>query len=198
MKEQFQTILENEELDNEKKVEEIAKIVGEQTIIKSKYNETLSKLKALESEKSTIAEELETLKTNSMTQEERLAKQEQLAKQREVEFAIKTNKLEAEKTLNKAGLKEEDYKELIDGLISEDAETTAKRIEGISKLLQNQKELVTNSTKEELLKSTPRPDETNVNNSDVLTKEQFKKMSGWERAELYKSNKDLFDKLTNS
>ena len=196
MKEQFQAILENEEFDSKSKVEEIARIVGEQMVIKSKYNETLTKFKDKESELEKTTQELETIRNNSLTDSEKIANAAKAAQEMKIEYAKKINRLDAEKQFISAGLAEDDYKSLIDNLISEDAESTANRIAGISELLKKQKEQAINQTKEELLKDTPRPKDTNAPQPTKLSKEEFVKMSGWEKSELFKNDRELFDELT--
>ena len=198
MKEQFKIVLENEELDSAAKIEEIARIVGEQTVIKSKFNENSTKLKTAESELDKVNQELEAMKTSNMTDSEKIAKAEKLANEKEIEFTKRINRLDAEKTLMAAGLKEEDYGDLIDNLISEDAESTNKRIVGISELLTKQKEKVENTTKEDLLKKTPRPEDGGKAPDGKMSKEEFRKLGGWERAELYRTDQALFEELAKN
>jgi len=198
MKEQFKTILDNEELDSKSKVEEIARIVGEQTVIKSKFNEVNTKLQTLESEKESISSELDTIKNSNMTNEQKLAKQEELAKEEKTKYSKLINKAQAEKLLGKAGLKEEDYADILDDLISEDADSTAKRVQGIAKILESQKVKVTDATKEDLLKDTPRPNEEQKNANGIITKEVFNNMDGNDRVKLFKENRELFNQLTQN
>ena len=53
-----------------------------------------------------------------------------------------------------AGLTEEDYKDLIDGLVSEDAEASKTLATNLSSMLAKQKEAAIQKTKEELMDGT--------------------------------------------
>lgn len=77
-------------------------------------------------------------------------------------------------------------------VIGEDAETTHENIKEFEKLVEEIKE----DLKRELLKGkTPK---SSSSNGQSVTKEQFKKMNMLQRQELYLSNKDLYNKLTNN
>lgn len=196
MKEKIKTILESEELDASSKTDAIAKIIGEETVIKSKYNEKNAELILEREAKENISKELENVKASTMTDAERIKKQEEVSKTREKEFLLKSNRLDAKDIFVSAGLKEEEYKDIIDDYISEDAELTKKRVTGFVDLLNKTKETTTTKVREELLKSTPRPDAGGQPGKKELTKEDFAKMSGFEKTDLFRTNKELFDKLT--
>ena len=197
MKEQIREILDNEELDNENKTTEIAKIIGQETVIKSKYNDKVAELRAKEAELSKVSEEYETLKTSSMTDTEKAQKAEQSLKEKERDFLIKSNKLDAERMFVGAGIGKEDYESILDDYVSEDATLTSKRISNVIDLLSKTKEVTKTEVTENIIKGTPKPNTSTSNPNPELTKDDFKKMSGFERAELYKTNKEVFDKLSN-
>ena len=197
MKEQIKEILDNEELDSSSKTEEIAKIIGENTVVKSKYNDKVTELRKKESDLSSLNEQYETLKTSTMSDAEKSQKAEETIKAREKEFLLKSNRLDAERAFIKAGFSEEDYKDMINDYVSEDAEMTNKRITNVIDLFKKTKEVTTTQVKEDILKSTPKPavqDPTKV--STTITKDEFSKMSAWDRSELYKTNKTLFEELS--
>lgn len=73
------------------------------------------------------------------------------------EFAKKSNRLDVEKILVGAGLTEEDYKDLIDGLVSEDAEASKALATNLANMLTKQKEAAVQKTKEELMDGTQTP-----------------------------------------
>jgi len=73
------------------------------------------------------------------------------------DFVKKTNRLEVEKALVTAGLSEEDYKDIIDGMVSEDAVTSLKLATGFTKILQSKKEAQEKAFKEDALKNMPPP-----------------------------------------
>lgn len=197
MKEQIKEILENESLDIENKTTEIAKVIGQETVVKSKYNDKVAELRAKEAELSKVSEEIETIKTSSMTDTEKTQKLEQSLKEKERDFLIKSNKLDAERMFVKAGISREDYENILDDYVSEDATITSKRITNVIDLLTKTKEVTKTEVTENIIKGTPKPNTTTTNPNPEITKEDFSKMSGLERTELYKTNKDLFEKLSN-
>lgn len=73
------------------------------------------------------------------------------------DFAKKSNRLDVEKILVGAGLTEEDYKDLIDGLVSEDAEASKALAMNLANMLTKQKEAAVQKTKEELMDGTQTP-----------------------------------------
>lgn len=73
------------------------------------------------------------------------------------EFAKKSNRLDVEKILVGAGLTEEDYKDLIDGLVTEDADASKALATNLANMLTKQKEAAVQKTKEELMDGTQTP-----------------------------------------
>lgn len=73
------------------------------------------------------------------------------------DFQKKSNRLDVEKILVGAGLTEEDYKDLIDGLVSEDADASKALATNLANMLTKQKEAAVQKTKEELMDGTKTP-----------------------------------------
>ena len=94
------------------------------------------------------------LQQAGLSDEEKIQKQLKAAKDAEAEFKKKSNRLDVEKILVTAGLTEEDYKDLIDGLVSEDAEASKTLATNLSSMLAKQKEAAIQKTKEELMDGT--------------------------------------------
>lgn len=94
------------------------------------------------------------LQEAGLSDEEKIQKQLKAAKDAEAEFKKKSNRLDVEKILVTAGLTEEDYKDLIDGLVSEDAEASKTLATNLSSMLAKQKEATIQKTKEELMDGT--------------------------------------------
>lgn len=92
-----------------------------------------------------------------MTDEEKVQKALREAEDAKADFAKKTNRLDAEKILVAAGLAEEDYKDLIDGIVSDDADTTKSMATNLANLITKQKESAVQKTKEELMDGTNTP-----------------------------------------
>lgn len=112
--------------------------------------EELDRLKAVEAE-------FEKLKGSTLTEQEKLAKQLEAAEKAEKLFKKQTNKVAAEKMFVAAGLKDEDYSELLESIVTEDAEHTTKTATSFVGLLKAQKEATEKAVKEELMRNNPKP-----------------------------------------
>lgn len=113
---------------------------------KAEYDELLRK-----------AGEYDKLEEAGLTDEEKVQKALKDAEDAKAEFAKKTNRLDAEKILVGAGLTEDDYKDLIDGIVSDDADTTKSMATNLANLITKQKESAVQKTKEELMDGTHTP-----------------------------------------
>nr|DAE27052.1 MAG TPA: Major head protein [virus sp. ctah610] len=103
------------------------------------------------------AKEYDKLEEAGLTDEEKVQKALREAEDAKADFAKKTNRLDAEKILVAAGLAEEDYKDLIDGIVSDDADTTKSMATNLANLITKQKESAVQKTKEELMDGTNTP-----------------------------------------
>lgn len=103
------------------------------------------------------AGEYDKLEEAGLTDEEKIQKALKEANDTKTEFAKKLNKLDAEKILVAAGLTEEDYKDLIDGIVSDDAEVTKTMATNLASMVTKQKESAIQKTKEELMDGTHTP-----------------------------------------
>ena len=90
----------------------------------------------------------------NLTDAEKVQKAIEDANATKADYAKKLNKLDAEKILVAAGLTEEDYKDLIDGIVSDDNEATKTLASNLAGLIGKQKEAVIQKTKEELMDNT--------------------------------------------
>lgn len=96
----------------------------------------------------------EKLKEAGLTDEEKIQKALADAKAKEAEFSRKSNQLEVEKILVEAGLAKEDYENLLEGLVTEDAEISKSRATNLASMLSKQKEAVEKKAKEDLMDHT--------------------------------------------
>lgn len=94
------------------------------------------------------------LQDANLTDAEKIQKALKDAEDSKNEFARKSSKLDVEKIFVAAGLTEEDYKDLIDGIVSEDAEKSKTMANGMVAMLTKQKEAAIQKTKEELMDGT--------------------------------------------
>lgn len=96
----------------------------------------------------------EKLKEAGLTDEEKIQKALQDAKDAEANYKRQSSRLDVEKILVAAGLTEDDYKDLIGGLVSEDAEASKTLATNLASMLAKQKEAAVQKTKEELMDGT--------------------------------------------
>lgn len=94
------------------------------------------------------------LQEAGLTDEEKIQKALDDAAASKADFQKKSNRLDVEKILVGAGLTEDDYKDLIDGLVSEDAEASKTLATNLATMLTKQKEAAVQKTKEELMDGT--------------------------------------------
>lgn len=104
-----------------------------------------------------IETEYNKLKDADLTDAEKIQKALQDAEAAKLDFAKKSNRLDVEKILVAAGLGEEDYKDLIDTLVSDDAERSKNAATAFANLVSKQKEAAVQKTKEEMMDDTPTP-----------------------------------------
>ncbi len=97
------------------------------------------------------------LQEADLTDAEKIQKALNDAAASKAEFDKKSNRLDVEKILVAAGLNEEDYKDVIDGLVSEDAEKSKALATSLASMLGKQKEAAVQRTKEELMDGTLTP-----------------------------------------
>ena len=97
------------------------------------------------------------LKDAGLTDEEKMKNALAEAEAVKTEFAKKSNRLEVEKIFVGVGLSEEDYKDFIDGIVSEDADASKALATNLANMLTKQKEAAVQKTKEELMDGTQTP-----------------------------------------
>ena len=94
------------------------------------------------------------LQDANLTDAEKIQKALDDAAASKADYDKKSNRLEVEKILVAAGLTEEDYKDVIDGLVSEDADASKTLATNLANMLSKQKESVKQKTREELMDGT--------------------------------------------
>lgn len=152
---------------DEAKVDEVLKLVGGVMLPKDQYKKATD-------ENKTLKEQIEQAKLASMDSEQLLKHKIEEAENKYREFGIKSNKLEAEKAFVKAGLTQDVYSELLDTVVSEDAEKTQSLVNKFIGVLGKEKESVANRTKESLLNQTKKPDNPdNIEQKPITIKTQF-------------------------
>lgn len=111
------------------------------------------------------------LQEANLTDAEKIQKALQDAESAKLDFAKKSNRLDVEKILVAASLNEEDYKDLIDTLVSDDAEKSKTAATAFADLVSKQKEAAIQKTKEEMMDGTQTPGGEGGSNDDEKTED---------------------------
>lgn len=181
-----------DEIANKLKDAKFVDLNDGQYISKAKYEgekkDLIDKYNALNAEKVKAEEDY---KKSQMSAEEIKAKE--LADiQNELKMnRIERNEMEVRSLFAQAGIAEEDYKDMLPTIVSENKEETKTMANSVISMLNKQKASVEQRVKEEMLKNTPYPPTGNSDNGAV-TKEQFDKFTAQEMREFKESNPELF------
>lgn len=146
------------------------------------------------SELAKVKKELGELKNDNLTGEEKVNAAIAAADARANEYSMKLNRLEVEKLFMADGLTEADYADLIEDIVSEDADKTLKLAKSLLAVVKSQKSAAEKSIRAELLKKTPKPPAGEPGN-DGMTMDKFRKLSPKERYDFSVSNPDEYQKL---
>ena len=122
--EELNQILTNSELDDAGKAEAIKTLVGKSFVPTSKYNTEKQNTKAQIDAYNTLKNEYETFKQSKMTDEEKQAEKEKQMQEQYQKANLTISKMYAENTFAKAGFKEDDYKGILDNIVTVDPEKT--------------------------------------------------------------------------
>lgn len=172
--EELNQILTNAELDDTAKAEAIKGLVGKSFVPTKKYtDEKKSQTEAYNSLKA----EFETYKQSKMTDEE---KREELARLQAEEnkcMKLQLNEMTAKNIFSEAGLKKEDYENLISSVVQEDTEKTKILAETICKTIAKQKKDIEKALTDKILKETKTPPAGNDNGTESESNtEKYKKL----------------------
>lgn len=137
----------------EEQITALLNINGTDIEAEKKKNVDPKTLKQLQAD----SEAYKKLKEADLTDAEKIQKALDDAAASKSEFAKKSNRLDVEKILVGAGLTEEDYKDLIDGLVTDDADASKALATNLANMLTKQKEAAVQKTKEELMDGTQTP-----------------------------------------
>lgn len=134
----------------EEQITSLLNINGTDITAAKKNNVDPEVLKQLQAD----SEAYKKLKEADLTDAEKIQNALKDAAASKAEFQRKSNRLDVEKILVGAGLTEEDYKDIIDGLVSEDAEASKTLATNMANMMTKQKEAAIQKTKEELMDDT--------------------------------------------
>lgn len=192
MSEDMNNINENQELENQDEETKTYTLEEVQSLIQSEADKRVTQ--ALKTQKAKFDKELSKQKTLSeLDGEARNLKEKDMRIQeleaKLTEFNILQNKAEVTKTLSARGL-DPTFADII--TIGDDLEAAQSNIETLDKLF---KAAVAREVKNRLGENSSKI--TTGNSTEALTKEQFKKLTLSQQAELYSKDKELYEKLSN-
>lgn len=159
MDEELNKILSNEELDSNARVEAIKALVGKDFVPVSKHTEKIGELQKVQND-------FENYKKSKMTDEEKNAEAIRVAQENEQKTNRMLSQLFAENVFAKAGIKEEDYKDIIPDIIQSDAETTKKIAEKICSTMVKQKAEIEKNMQKKIADAQKKPEGGEGNQSD--------------------------------
>lgn len=158
-------------IGDEEKAKEVVSNLGQFMIPKDQYNKKVQELSTLKEEFSAKNEELEGIRVSAMSDQEKLKHQFDQANQLKSDYLRKTARLEAETLFVQAGLNQESYNDIIDGLVHEDLEQTKKMVGGVIGVLTKEREKAIANTKEDVINQTPKPQQsTGIEQQPVVIK----------------------------
>lgn len=167
----------NSELDDNAKAEAIKAMVGKSFVPTTKYNAEKANTKTQLDAYNALKTEFETFKQSKMTDEEKQAEQAKLMREQYQKANLTISKMYAENTFAKAGIKEEDYKGILENIVTEDPEKTKGLAETICNAMLKQKADVEKSLKDNIIKNTKTPPAGNDNNTGSESNlEKYKKL----------------------
>ena len=207
MNEAIMEVLNNESLDtNESRAEALKKALATLVVPKDKFNDLSKRLQNVEAEKnvlqtnnSDLQSKYDELRTKNMTADEKAKEElEQLKKDKEMvarqlsEIAVE--KILAQNNISIENYGEEEYKNLVNDLISDTVDNSSIKANNFIKIFNKQKEIVEKETTSNLLKNTPAPNTGTDDN--VITKEDFNKMTYTQMLDFMKENPELYKEYT--
>mgnify|MGYP006916131788 CR=1 FL=1 len=176
-------------------VDELTKEISLQTVPKDQFNKMSDRVKALENEKKDIETKFNDFKVQNMTDEEKIKAELKKLESDKMAVARQLSEIAVEKVLSKNGIDsdtygEEEYKELVNNLISDTTDNSISKANNFVSILAKQKERVEKETTSNLLKNTPNPQ---VGDGDKkVTKEEFDKMTYSEMMKFMEEEPELY------
>lgn len=144
------------------------------------------------SELATAKKKIGELESANLSDEEKIKKALEDAQVVKDEYNRKSVRLDVEKILVQGGLSEEDYKGVIDGLVSTDRDASVALANNLVVLLTGQKNAAADAVKAALKKQlTPPP----KGSETEVTKETFDKMSVSEKMKFKSENPETYKEL---
>jgi hypothetical protein len=109
------------------------------------------------------------------------------------EYAVRLNRMDAEKVLIGAGIAEADYSPFIDTIVTEDANASVAAATAIAKMLTAQKKAVEAAVRKDMQDKMPTPD---PNKKDPgMTKKEFDKLSFEDQHKFFTEHREEYNKM---
>ncbi len=197
MKDKIKEILEGlgiEDVDGT--TDTIAKEIALLTVPKNKYNDISERLKNVQAEKTEIELELENVRTQNMTDEEKRAKEQAEFEKQKKELSVELNKVKAREVFKNANIDDDKIEELLGKVVSDNEETTLELANSFADILKTQVEDTKKTIESDLLSNTPKPDvKSQPNEPEKVTKEDFLRMSYSDKKKLFSTDKEQYNQL---
>ena len=133
--------------DTSELVDELAKEISMQTVPKDQFNKMSDRAKSLESEKSILETQFNDFKVKNMTDEEKTKAELLKLEEDKKAVARQLSEIAVERVLSKNGVNsetygEEEYKTLVNNLISDTTDNSVNKANNFVNILAKQKEKV--------------------------------------------------------
>ena len=164
----------------------------------SQLNDAQNRAQTLESAKATLEAQLADANgklQQGMSAEELLAAREKAAEEREREFTLKSNALEAKSIFVEAGYSPEQIEALLPNVVGTDLEATRAFAQSLVDIDKSRREAVEQSVKDGLLKGNPRLG--GAGGDGAITKDAFDKLPFAEQAKLLEQAPGLLKTFEN-
>lgn len=156
------------------------------SVSKKQYDEAAS-------EAAKYKRELAAAQAGGKTAEEQLKAAQEEAAAMKREYAIKINRMDAEKVLIGAGLAEADYAAFIDTIVTEDAAASVAAATGIAKVIAAQKKATEAAVRKEQQDKMPTPGADQK--TPGMTKAEFDKLSFEEQNKFFTEHREEYNKF---
>ena len=125
-------------------------------------------------------------------QKQSMAETEDIKKQYQREM----NKLKAKEIFVNAGIVSSEIEDLLTVTVSEDLDKTLDTANKMLSLIQSQSSLTEEKVKKDLFKTTPKPNVGEPLDQKPMTKEEFKKLTYSEKADMFTKEPKVYEQLT--
>lgn len=153
------------------------------SVPKSTFDKKASELKAA---KDKIAE----LENANLSSDEKLQKALKEAQETKDEYTAKSVRLDVEKEFVNGGLTEEDYKDIIDGVVTTDREKSINMAKNVVSLIASQKQAAKNAVTKELQSNLKHPPKGKDNPEGELSQDEYDKLTYSQQVEYVKEHPD--------